>query len=105
MGNWLSIAPTWWELLRSILKQGYVYIIWKGDIIKCRVENKGSKEYPRLELEWHHTYPVRLIERDYKVTWSKNKEDLEVNIDPSIMYKCKLEGYKVVGELKKQGKF
>ena len=77
MGNWLSIALTWWELLRSILKQGYVYIKYNDNIIKCRIENKGSNEYPRLELEWHHTYPVRLIERDYKVTWSKNKEDLE----------------------------
>ena len=77
MSRWLSIAPTWWELLRSILKQGYVYIKYEGKIIQCRVENKGSDEYPRLELEWHHTYPIKLIERDYKVTWSKNKEDLE----------------------------
>lgn len=95
MGNWLSIAPTWWELLRSILKQGYVYIIWKGNIIKCRVENKGSEEYPRLELEWHHTYPVRLIERDYKVTWSKNKEDL---IPPATIIDKNL-GWKKIKEM------
>ena len=97
MGNWLSIAPTWWELLQSIVKQGYVYIMWKGDIIKCRIENKGSNEYPRLELEWHHTYPIKLIERDYKVTWSKNKEDL---IPTTII--DKIAGYKKATEIFKK---
>jgi len=77
MSRWLSIAPTWWELLRSILKQGYVYIKYNGEIHQCKIENKGWEDYPRLELAWHYTYPIKLIERDYKVTWSKNKEDLE----------------------------
>ena len=98
MGNWLSIAPTWGELLQSIVKQGYVYIMCKGDIIKCRIENKGSNEYSRLELEWHHTYPIKLIERDYKVTWSKNKEDL---IPPATVID-KLAGYKKATEIFKK---
>ena len=78
MGNWLSIAPTWWELLQSIVKQGYVYIMWKGDIIKCNVENVGYEDYPSLKLEWPNTYPVRLIEKDYKHSMQR-KGSISIN--------------------------
>ncbi len=77
MSKWLSVAPTWQELLISIWKQRYVYIKYEGEIHKCRVENKGSEDYPILKLEFYNTYPVRLIERDYKITWAKSREELE----------------------------
>lgn len=103
-------------------KDGYTDFYTQSEIKKCKRDyrpviyptEKGARSAINYELRNYNRFrnvPQEKIDelksktKVVRVTATYDFEDLEVNIDPSIMYDYKLEGYKVVGELKKQGKF
>lgn len=79
-----------------------IYPTEKGarSAINYQLRNYESSRLPQEKID-----ELKSKTKVVRVTATYEFEDLEVNIDPSIIYKCKLDGYKVVGELKKQGKF
>lgn len=70
MGKILSIAPTWWETLQKVQKQGYVWIKTEsGFITKDDIPNSF-----KLDTTW---YRVSVTQKDYGKTWALTKEELE----------------------------